>query len=520
MAGPALGAGGDEPLRVGIFVGNNLGATGQVPLLFATADARKMRDLFVELGDIHPEDALLVEDEGRRGVQNAFVQAGARIHLAQTHRQRTELVFFYSGHADEDRLQLGSTSLPYEELRTWLEGSGADVRVALVDACRSGALIRQKGGTRGHGQYEFEVDARTVSGTAVITSSAASEYSQESPTLGGGYFTHYLHTALSGAADADSDGEVSLTEAYSFVHAETAYGTRETREAQTPSYEFDLAGSGDLNLTRLEAASAWLLFPGGFDGTYAVWDEDRKRYVAEVDAVTPQRLAIRPGHYFVQRRLPAFVEEAEYSVRHGGGAEVRSSDFERVPYERSASRGDLARAVRRATRSHVSLRVGFGARGWGANTPITSQYLPQHGVFMVGARFLHASQGGTYWDVDLVGGSGQGSIHLPELGELQVSSSSLSVGGAVGWASRPRLVRLGAGLRAELGGFWRGFLDGAYPTQGALAPGVGGQLWMGVQHGRINAGLDTSLLWAPVGWDGLPGVAAYGEILLTAGFRL
>lgn len=520
LVSPGLASEPDEAVRIGIFVGNNEGATGQLPLIFATADARKMRDLFVELGDVDEEDALLLEDEGRRDVQNAFIQAKARITAAHTRSQRSELVFFYSGHADEDRLQLGATSVPYEELRTWLEDSGADVRVAMVDACRSGALIRQKGGTRGTSTYEFEVDARTISGTAVITSSAANEYSQESTTLGGGYFTHYLHTALSGAADADRDGEVTLSEAYAFVHAETAFGTREAPEHQTPSYEFDLSGSGELRLTSLEESSAWLLFPGGFDGTYAVWDEDRKRYVAEVDAAQPQRLAVRPGHYYVHRRMPAFVEEAEYTVRRMSGAEVRATDFERVPYERTASRGDLERAVRRASRSRVSLRVGFGGRGWGANTPITTQYLPEHGVFLVGARFLQPSRGGTYWDVDLIGGSGQGTLHLPELGEMKVVSSSLTTGGAVGIASRPRLVRVGGGIRAEVGGFWRSFTDDAWPTQGALTPAVGGQFWIGMQHGRLNAGLDTNLLWAPVGWDGLPGVAAYGEILLTAGFRL
>ena len=135
--------------------------------------------------------------------------------------------------------------------------------------------------------------------------------------MGGGFFTHYLHTALLGAADANHNGEVSLPEAYSYVRGETALGTHITPGTQTPSYDYDMGGAGDVVLTTLEKATAHLSFTGGLDGVLSVWDDSRRRYVAEVDGDHTLSLAIRPGDYFVHRRMPGWVDEAAYTVRRG-----------------------------------------------------------------------------------------------------------------------------------------------------------------------------------------------------------
>ena len=44
---------------------------------------------------------------------------------------------------------------------------------------------------------------------------------------------------------------VTLTEAYAWVHSETSFRTRETPGTQTPSWDLDLAGAGEIVLTDL-----------------------------------------------------------------------------------------------------------------------------------------------------------------------------------------------------------------------------------------------------------------------------
>ena len=60
---------------------------------------------------------------------------------------RRELFIYYSGHSNEEGLLLGREQVQYEELRRWINEADADVRIAILDSCASGALIRKRGGT-------------------------------------------------------------------------------------------------------------------------------------------------------------------------------------------------------------------------------------------------------------------------------------------------------------------------------------------------------------------------------------
>jgi uncharacterized caspase-like protein len=92
---------------------------------------------------------------------------------------------------------LGRERFDYKELRDQLKGVNADVQIAILDSCSSGAFNRLKVGMR---RSPFLFDESTeAAGHAFLTSSSASEAAQESDEIGGSFFTHYLLIALSGA---------------------------------------------------------------------------------------------------------------------------------------------------------------------------------------------------------------------------------------------------------------------------------------------------------------------------------
>jgi hypothetical protein len=502
-------------IRIGLFVGNDEGLPNDPPLVFAESDAAKMRDLFLEYGDIKPGDATLLTGATARAVENALASAASRIGAIEADGHDAVFVFYYSGHGDDIGLHLGTTRLSHEDLRTQLERTAATVRIAMVDACQSGGLLRKKGGVR-TGVFTLpETRAESAHGTAIITSSAASELSQESREIGGGFFTHFLHTALSGAADADENGVVTLHEAYTYVHAETSFRTQSAPETQTPHWDLDLAGAGDVVLTTLEEASARISFMGDLEGTYSLWDESRKRYVADVDGQANLDVAVRPGTIYVHRRMPGWIEEARYVVRRGETHAVLAEDFVVVSYASSASRGDLDKQVRQSEIPDLSLRFAFGfrnfpSRGW------EGEYVVPHAIGGIEAKFLGPRN--PTWSFDLLTGGTSSALEVEELEPIDMVMTSTALGGTIGFATRPAAIRAGLGARSSFTGITRTFPDWEL-TQSRGALGVGFNAWTGLYHGRFVADLALNYQLLVTKWDDNSGWPSYADLLLSVGYR-
>ncbi len=502
-------------VRLGLFVGHDEGLPGDVSLVFAESDAEKMRDLFVTWGGLERRDATLLVGARARSVEIELQKLQSRVQALHDRGDEAFLVFYYSGHGDGTSLHLGPSKLPYDELRTALEQTGADVRVAMVDACQSGGLVRRKGGQRGPAMAFATPTAESMRGTAIITSSAASELSQESDQIGGGFFTHYLHTALSGGADRNRDGEVSLAEAYDYVHVETAFRTRDAIEAQTPHGDFDLSGAGHVILTRLEPADAHLSFLGDLQGAYSVWDESRKRYVAEVDGASALELAVRPGVFYVHRRMPGWLEEATYQVRRGETRSVLAEDFETIAYEAAASKGDLDRQIRRARLPDLSLRFVAGARGLGWQA--SSAYFSSVAVGGFEARWL--SRRTSYWSADVLAGRGVTDLSFEGLAPVRTVIGTTSLAASAGVATRPALVRAGIGGRAGITWLTRRFPEWDVAPQAAVALTAGGNTWVGLYRGRFSLDLQLNVVAMITNWDDNDRWPGYSDLLLAVGYR-
>ena len=70
------------------------------------------------------------------------------------------------------------TRLPFDTFKKRLADAPADIRIAILDSCRSGALTRTKGARRAPA---FEIDSgatRDARGLVILTSSSADEDSQ------------------------------------------------------------------------------------------------------------------------------------------------------------------------------------------------------------------------------------------------------------------------------------------------------------------------------------------------------
>ncbi len=339
-----------EVVRLAIVVGANQGGEGTLRLRYAQSDAERFARVLTEVGGVHPENLQRLSAPSAADVLRAFDRADtrARAVLSQT-GHRVILLFYFSGHADGINIALGSTDrLPFADIRRRIESSPANVRVAFIDSCKSGGITRDKGLTRGPA-FDLTLTEQTdAGGAAFVTSSAAGENAQESSDIGGSYFTHFLLSALRGAADADGNGRVTLWETYQYAFAKTVAETARTvAGAQHPSYSYKLSGYGDLTLADLRRATAGLVFPAGAAATYLVINDDRRELVAEVrrPAGEARRLAVPAGTYLVGRRQGDAFVAARFAVNANGDTVVAEDRLLPEPIALATPKGgDIALA--------------------------------------------------------------------------------------------------------------------------------------------------------------------------------
>jgi hypothetical protein len=285
-------------------------------------------------------------------------------------RSDTMLFVYYSGHADARALHLGPDELSLRQVEQLVTGSSAEFRVLVLDACRSGALTRVKGGRRAPPVSISLEDRLASEGTVFLTASAANEDAQESDQVKGSFFTHYLVSGLLGAADQNQDGRVVLEEAYRYAYEHTLRASSRTLAGtQHPTFKYDVRGQGQIVLTEvlprqhralvsLPAGRSYLLLRDGPEGPV----------VAEVGARDQvRRISVAAGRYFVRARAPSYLLEGTVTLTGGSEQTIADAGLERIEYARFVRKGatDL-RAVhgpQAGLHSRSALFAGAGCMG-------------------------------------------------------------------------------------------------------------------------------------------------------------
>jgi hypothetical protein len=329
--------------RFAVIVGNDRGVATDGPLQYAAADATRIYEVLRDLGGFQPVNMVLLHDESADTLRRTLITVNDRIRAAISVPDTQAMLFvYYSGHADADDLHLGATRFPIAEFAQLARGSAASFRLVVLDACRSGALTRVKGG-RIRAPFALPDERQLGDGVAFLTASSASEDAQESDELRGSFFTHAFVSGLLGAADHDGDGAIALDEAYHYAYQATLRTTSRTRSgSQHPTYRYDFRGEGNVVLTRPEYYAkqrAQLNFPAGM--TFLVMRDDAEgNVVAELgERALTRTLSLRPGHYFVRARAADVLYEGGLQAVAGAITPVDLTTMTRIQYARLVRKG-------------------------------------------------------------------------------------------------------------------------------------------------------------------------------------
>jgi len=348
-----------DTVRVGIFVGNDIGFGHDEPLSHAEREARDMARLFQEMGDLTRERTFLITGAKAPEVRDTLYRTEAQIRELTVQGHDVLIVFYYTGHASRDGLHLSGTLLPMAAVRSWLERSSAQVRVAFLDACESGTLARSKGGTSTEVLDLTIDDALTTRGLAIVTSTGPLSVARESDSYGGGVFSRALLTGLRGSADMDADGRITLEEAYRHAFETTVSKTfAGNTGVQRPEYRFDLEGVGDVVLTRIPSRAAGLVLPEELEGTYTIVSVVSGQVVGRIDKKPGEssRVALPPGRYMVRKVRQQDVLLSELDLAWGGDRLLDDRQMTRVELGDPLARGGWSDRP-----AHLALRGTVGS---------------------------------------------------------------------------------------------------------------------------------------------------------------
>jgi hypothetical protein len=184
--------------------------------------------------------------------------------VAQAAEADDLLLFYFSGHgmaqagesfllARDTRLAaLKHTAVSMRDVREIIEQSPAHAKVIMLDACHSGASIGKAEPTM---TPEFIRRVfEEAEGMAVLASCKQGQQSWEWPEQQRSVFTYYLLDALTGQADLDGKGFVTVSDASRHVTDGVKAWAVERGVPQTPTLQYTVAG--DIILLRYGATEA------------------------------------------------------------------------------------------------------------------------------------------------------------------------------------------------------------------------------------------------------------------------
>ncbi len=310
--------------RYAVLVSATTPPEGLAPLRYADDDVLSVRDALLDVAGFEAGDVLILHDPSPEQVLWAVRAAPADLEL---------LLVYYTGHAKQDAIFPGGRELSLNRLKDALGEVDTAFRLGVLDACGGGAWTGAKGVVE---VPAFDVEPSTT-GTAFIAASSGAEKAYEASPLQGSIFTHHWIVGLRGAADANHDGAVSLSESYAFARSHTVrdsavYGS----EPQHPSFDLRLQGRSDVVLAELSDEKALTHLSWG-EGALDLFAVDPGRWMARLQA-SPATLDLPRGWYVAKlKREPPWV--AQFEVRRGQTTRIGPEDFVEALDGDTASKG-------------------------------------------------------------------------------------------------------------------------------------------------------------------------------------
>lgn len=328
------------PDRFALVAGQNDGGATVEKLKFAESDARACVQLLQEHADFERDNVYFAGQPDSADLLDKITSISSKINALQ-HPDQAMFLFYYSGHADNEGLLLGKSHLSFAVLREKFSTIRSGVRIAIIDACQSGAVIAFKGG-RSVAPLNF-ISQSKIRGEVWIASSSANEQAQESETLESSLFSFHLFSGLRGSADNSGDNRVTLNEAYQYAYHKTIETSALTSGIiQHPVYRFNISGEGDIILTDLSKKRGGILIDRTCSGSFLVLSRDYRQVYADFrkESTSEQFIALTDGEYtLINAKTGTDINLFQFSVNSSKTIHCSPRMFHKSLLQEARSKG-------------------------------------------------------------------------------------------------------------------------------------------------------------------------------------
>lgn len=305
--------------EVAIIIGQNY-ANGNLPQLkFSHLDAKRMFDTLKLISTVKMEDTHLLINQSRSAILKRMQQIKEAIRVSPSDKTtaRHKLIFYYSGHADEKGVLIGSERISFDAINQFLKDPIFTISIGILDACYSGNIIAMKGGLPGK-DFAVEIqNSNNVEGVAILASSSENQRAQEWESLRSSLFTHYIITGLKGAADKNNDRVVSVQELYAFTQSQVLEKTSSVLSpSQNPSYFIHFKGAGQVILANLDKSKSKVIFDKALRGTAIIHNMQTENiHEVKINQKSDVIINLPPAQYSITLKDPYSDQSYLWQVR-------------------------------------------------------------------------------------------------------------------------------------------------------------------------------------------------------------
>jgi hypothetical protein len=258
-----MGLAGAKVQSFAVFVGVDEGLPGDRVLKYASRDARAVAEIFRQLGPFDQERTVLLTNPTLPEFRSTLEEVRVSVKRLRKEGIQSLVLLYYSGHGSSEGLHVRGSRFSRQEIYGLMESMESNLKIFILDACESGDFLRRKGGEILPDREIVKEDRLGSQGMIVLSSSSQGEAAQESEDYRGSVFSHHLGNGLRGMADYNSDGQVTLLEAFEYARAATrAEEIMGQTGRQNPSFDFDVVGESDPVLSSLNRKSSRIVFEG------------------------------------------------------------------------------------------------------------------------------------------------------------------------------------------------------------------------------------------------------------------